>query len=46
MGPETSITSQTLNEEPSDLETQTVANVVGRGNAVEYCDECFPDLAE
>jgi len=33
-------------EEPADLETQTVADVVERGNIVEYCDECFPDLAE
>lgn len=30
----------------SDLETQTVADVVERGNVVEYCDKCFSDLAE
>lgn len=30
----------------SDLEIQTVAEVIERGNVVEFCDECFPELTE
>jgi len=28
-----------------DLEVQTISNVIEGGTVVEYCPECFPDLA-
>lgn len=43
-----SIVSDDAEEDISELagpETQTIADVIERGNVVEFCESCFPDLA-
>ena len=32
-------------DELLDAEPQTVSDVITRGNVVEFCESCFPDLA-